>query len=140
MGDETASFVAQAQAIAQTVRVEAHKELDILAAAALRAPAEGDPQRRIVGLRAPVIVFANTRQRATAARRGVEVPAMLAAQHRLDITLGKGSTQFDQRFPDGETIAVAMTLHPLALVIMLQLAEEKESIGTKPGERTRSSR
>ena len=59
---------------------------------------------------------------------------MDAAQHRLDVALGEDAAQLDQRLAHGEAIAVALALHPFALVVVSQFAEEVKRVGAEAGE------
>src|SRR5689334_7902991 len=122
-----ARLTPHAQTESQSLAVQTHEELHVLAAA-LTAPAEGDPKHRVVRLRASVGILASARQRSSAARLGIEMPTVYAGQHRFDVAAGEDAAQFDQRLAHSEAIAFALPFHPLTAVVVGQLAEKVERV------------
>src|SRR5207237_10789527 len=114
----------EAQAVAQAPRVEPDEELH---GAALRARApvgERHPQLGLVRHRAAVVVLADAGEGPAAAGGRVQVPAALPSQHRPDVAPGELLAQLHERLAHGVAVAVALALHPLAAVALLQLFGE----------------
>ena len=131
-------FAAQTQTIAQTLAIQTNEELHVFAPAACRFAG----RRRSRG-HCCTAVFGHKRscKCSSAPGRyavGVDIPAVYAAQHRLDIASGEGAAQLDQRLAHSEAIAVAVPLHPRAFVIVDQFAEEMKRIRAETGEGTRN--
>src|SRR5207249_3854517 len=123
-------LAADTQAVAKSRCVQPNEKLRI-ATAPRAAPAKGDPQSRVVGPRPAEIVFADAGQRPAAPRLGVEVPAVYAVHHRLDVPRCQGSAQFHEGFAHRETVTVALALHPVAAVVAGQFAQEMKRIRTE---------
>src|SRR5262249_45373582 len=106
-----------AQTARQAGAVEADEQLHVVPLALLAAPAEGDPQDGLVRHRLAVIVLADAGQRPAAAGRRLQVPAVSAPQHRLDVPFRERLAEFGQRLAHGEAVALALAVHPLAAVV-----------------------
>src|SRR5262249_28124801 len=121
----------QPQAVAEPVPIKPDEKLDVVALAALVAPIERDPQDGLIGDRTAIVILANAGQSPAAPGHRLQVPAALLSQDRLDVPIDQGLTQFHERFAHGKAITVALVAHPLPAVVVLQLRQKTEGVGTE---------
>ena len=126
-----AGRAAEVEAVAHAVGRDAHEELRVGPLVRLRLAVERDPLHRLVRPGAAEVVLADARDRAAGARVALQIPAVLAVQHRADVPLRDRLAQLHQRLAQHELVALAVVGHPVLRVRLRRVPRGTRSVSVQ---------